>query len=257
MAAAAQALIAAANTFTCTFPTQQRSFFFSRKLHKANHLTVVRASTEDADCNVEECAPDKECSKLWCPHPSSSHESFFLMENKSDQERKLTIKEQGISRVGKVSVEWLAGEKTKISGTFPPRNRGWTGYVEKDTAGQTNIYSVEPAVYVAESVISSGTAGSSADGAENTAAIAAGLALIAVAAASSILLQVGKNSPPVVQKVDYSGPSLSYYINKFKPETIEALAPSVVESSQPEPSQIQVESEVQPEPSASEVSNTS
>lgn len=41
-------------------------------------------------------------------------------------------------------MEWLAVEKTKVSGTFPPRNtRGWTGYIEKDTAGQTNIYSVE------------------------------------------------------------------------------------------------------------------
>ncbi|KAF3485125.1 hypothetical protein F2Q69_00057424 [Brassica cretica] len=47
-----------------------------------------------------------------------------------------------------------------------------------------------PAVYVA---ISSGTAGSSSDGAENTAAIVGGLALIA--AASSILLQVGKDAP--------------------------------------------------------------
>lgn len=40
-------------------------------------------------------------------------------------------------------MEWLAGEKTKVVGTFPPRKRGWTGYIEKDTAGQTNIYSVE------------------------------------------------------------------------------------------------------------------
>lgn len=38
---------------------------------------------------------------------------------------------------------WVAEEKTKVVGTFPPRTRGWTGYVEKDTAGQTNIYSVE------------------------------------------------------------------------------------------------------------------
>ncbi|XP_062001294.1 protein MAINTENANCE OF PSII UNDER HIGH LIGHT 1 [Rosa rugosa] len=218
MASAAHALMAA-NTFTRTFPTQN-TFFFSKRHHKINHLTI-RASTEDADCNVEECAPEKE--------------------------------------VGKVSVEWLAGEKTKVAGTFPPRKtRGWTGYVEKDTAGQTNIYSVEPAVYVAESGISSGTAGSSSDGAENTAAIAAGLALIAIAAASSILLQVGKN-PPQIQKVEYSGPSLSYYINKFKPqEIIQASAPSVSESSStiqpeslaPEPSQVKVDSEVQLEPSA-------
>ncbi|KAK0600002.1 hypothetical protein LWI29_010627 [Acer saccharum] len=35
--------------------------------------------------------------------------------------------------VGKVSIEWLASEKTKVVGTFPPKKRGWTGYVEKDT----------------------------------------------------------------------------------------------------------------------------
>lgn len=67
----------------------------------------------------------------------------------------------------------------------------------------------------------------------------------------------------MVQKVEYSGPSLSYYINKFKPqEIIQASVPSVVESSQlesyaPEPSQIQVESEVQLEPSANRVGNIS
>lgn len=46
-------------------------------------------------------------------------------------------------QVGTVSMEWLASEKTKVVGTFPPKNRAYTGYVEKDTAGQTNIYSVE------------------------------------------------------------------------------------------------------------------
>ncbi|XP_010452649.1 PREDICTED: uncharacterized protein LOC104734715 [Camelina sativa] len=154
-------------------------------------VSVVRASSDDADCNAEECAPEKE--------------------------------------VGTVSMEWLAGEKTKVVGTFPPRKpRGWTGYVEKDTAGQTNVYSIEPAVYVAESAISSGTAGSSSDGAENTAAIVAGIALIAIASASSILLQVGKEPPSRPKPVDYSGPSLSYYINKFK--TSEILAPSVTDA---------------------------
>ncbi|CAI9118919.1 OLC1v1020546C1 [Oldenlandia corymbosa var. corymbosa] len=157
----------------------------------------IRASSEDdADCNTEECAPDKE--------------------------------------VGKVSVEWLAGEKTKVVGTFPPRTRGWTGYVEKDTAGQTNIYSVEPAVYVAENAISSGQAGSSSDGSENTLAIAGFLALISVAAASSILIQVGKNAP--IQTLEYSGPALSYFINKFKTtEVVEPLAP--IETTNPSSSQ--------------------
>ncbi|MED6205805.1 3'-5' DNA helicase [Stylosanthes scabra] len=208
MACALQANVGAN---TCTFSAATSLFSFKNR--RANHrrssffFTVRASSSDDADCNDEECAPDKE--------------------------------------VGKVSMEWLAGEKTRVVGTYPPRKQGWTGYVEKDTAGQTNIYSVEPAVYVAESAISSGNAGSSSDGAENTAAIAAGIALISVAAASSILLQVGKNSPPQVQTLEYSGPSLSYYINKFKPpEIVQAAAPAETEVSSPsEP----VQSESSPE----------
>ncbi|MCH1921781.1 hypothetical protein L9G15_20470, partial [Shewanella sp. A3A] len=130
------------------------------------------------DCNEEECAPEKEG--------------------------------------GSLSAEWLAEERTKVVGTFPPKKKGWTGYVEKDTAGQTNIYSVEPTVYVAESAISSGAAGAAADGSENTAAIAGGLALVFVAGVSSILIQVGKNQPPP-QATVYSGPPLSYYVAKFQP----------------------------------------
>ncbi|KAI5673770.1 hypothetical protein M9H77_14134 [Catharanthus roseus] len=210
------------NGWTVGSSSASRFFFDKYQLKKKpsfNYLTI-RASTDDADCNTEECAPDKE--------------------------------------VGKVSVEWLAGEKTKVVGTFPPRSR-WSGYVEKDTAGQTNIYSVEPSVYVAESAISSGTAGSSADGSENTAAIVAGLALISVAAASSILLQVGKNPPPV-QTIEYSGPSLSYYISKFKPpaEIIEASVPTETvtstslqsESSIPRVSEAEVQSETPPNASS-------
>ncbi|KAK6119186.1 hypothetical protein DH2020_047060 [Rehmannia glutinosa] len=185
---------------SCTISSSSRLLFNKCQLRKRQNLhyclRVKASSGDEDDCNTEECAPDKE--------------------------------------VGKVSMEWVAGEKTKVVGTFPPRTRGWTGYVEKDTAGQTNIYSVEPAVYIAESAISSGTAGSSSDGSENTAAIVAGLALISVAAASSVLLQVGKNPPPVVQTAEYSGPSLSYYINKFKPpEIIEVSAPPVTESPTP------------------------
>ncbi|CAN6244698.1 unnamed protein product [Urochloa humidicola] len=151
---------------------------------------------QEDDCNEEECAPEKE--------------------------------------VGSLSAEWLAEERTRVVGTFPPKKRGWTGLVEKDTAGQTNIYSVEPTVYVAESAISSGTAGTSAEGAENTAAIAGGLVLITVAAASSILIQVSKNQPQV-KEAPYNGPPLSYYVAKFQPaveapappaETLEAPAPA-------------------------------
>ncbi|KAK7256942.1 hypothetical protein RIF29_30557 [Crotalaria pallida] len=218
MASALQASLAACS---CTFSTTRS--FSMKHLRSSNKpstwfFSVRASSNDDDDCNDEECAPDKE--------------------------------------VGKVSMEWLAGEKTKVVGTYPPRKPGWTGYVEKDTAGQTNIYSVEPAVYVAESAISSGSAGSSSDGAENTAAIAAFVALISVAAASSILLQVSKK-PPQVQTLEYSGPSLSYYISKFKPpEIIQESAPSPAEelsssvqpdSSTTEVSDVQVESQVQPE----------
>lgn len=71
-------------------------------------------------------------------------------------------------------------------------------------------------MYVAESAISSGAAGAAADGSENTAAIAGGLALVFVAGVSSILIQVGKNQPPP-QATVYSGPPLSYYVAKFQP----------------------------------------
>jgi hypothetical protein len=154
-------------------------------------------SQDDSECNDVECAPEKE--------------------------------------VGSLSVEWLAEERTQVVGTFPPKKKGWTGLIEKDTAGQTNIYSVEPAVYVAESAISSGTAGTSSEGSENTAALTAGLALIFVAGASSILIQVSKNQPPV--QTPYSGPPLSYYVAKFQP-TAAAFSvqpsPPVVEAAVPE-----------------------
>lgn len=116
----------------------------------------------------------------------------------------------------------------------------------------------QPTVYVAESAISSGNAGSSADGAENTAAIATGVALILLAAASSILLQVGKNEPQV-QTLEYTGPALSYYIDKFRPpEIVQASAPSlpepissVAQPESPEPgvSPVQAASDAQPEAS--------
>ncbi|KAK1276724.1 hypothetical protein QJS04_geneDACA010003 [Acorus gramineus] len=216
MACASQSMISANS---CAYPSKG---FLKRppspqqqKLRGYQRLFTVCASggSDEVDCNVEECAPDKE--------------------------------------VGKVSVEWLAGEKTKVVGTFPPkRKKGWTGYVEKDTAGQTNIYAVEPSVYVSESAISSGSAGTSSEGTDNVVAIAAGLSLISIAAASLILLQVSKNTPQI--QTEYSGPPLSYYINEFKPPKIMEAAvvpaeplssPSIgSETNGPEVPQVEVES---------------
>lgn len=47
-------------------------------------------------------------------------------------------------------MEWKVEENSKVAGTFPPMartERKWTGYVEKDTAGQTNIYAVEVSLH--------------------------------------------------------------------------------------------------------------
>ncbi|KAJ6821021.1 uncharacterized protein M6B38_394835 [Iris pallida] len=217
---------------------KKQAFRWGKGSSSSSRLFSVSASTaDDSDCNVEECAPDKEgvhflmvlggmlprgepAPLRWGAPPFPTGYGHWDCS-------------QLVGMVGKVSMEWLAGDKTKVSGTFPPKKKGWTGYVEKDTAGQTNIYSVEPAVYVAESAISSGSAGTSSEGAENTAAIAAGLALISVAAASSILLQVDKNKPQV-RSVEYSGPPLSYYISKFQPANI--VEASVIPEPQTAPS---------------------
>lgn len=135
----------------------------SGRLFLCNASSSPTPSQDDSECNEVECAPEKE--------------------------------------VGSLSVEWLAEERTKVVGTFPPKKKGWTGYVEKDTAGQTNIYSVEPAVYVAESAISSGTAGTSSEGSENTAAIAAGLALIFIAGVSSVEASAADQSSPDAEQL--------------------------------------------------------
>lgn len=80
-------------------------------------------------------------------------------------------------------------------------------------------------------MVSSGTAGTSADGTGNTLAITAGMALFSIAAASFVLVQVGKNQP-LVPTVDYSGPPLSYYINKFSTVPIvEASVPPAPQTS--------------------------
>uniref|UniRef100_A0A6M2F9L9 Uncharacterized protein n=1 Tax=Populus davidiana TaxID=266767 RepID=A0A6M2F9L9_9ROSI len=102
MTCASQAMLSAN---TCTLTSKRLFKKYTYGSRRNLKLFTIRASSDDSDCNTEECAPEKE--------------------------------------VGMVSVGWLAGEKTKVAGTFPPWTRGRTRYVEKDTAGQTDIYSVE------------------------------------------------------------------------------------------------------------------
>lgn len=154
---------------------------------------AIKAVSAPEECNEEECAPEKE--------------------------------------VGKVSLEWKAEESTKVLGTYPPMSskRKWTGYVEKDTAGQTNIYAVEPTVYVSENVISSNTAGDSSTGSEQTLLVSVGLALGLLVGAGVVLQWVSSSSSssntPVASDAassssSYTGPSLSYYIQKFKQPSV-------------------------------------
>ncbi|GJW46338.1 protein maintenance of PSII under high light 1 [Tanacetum coccineum] len=91
--------------------------------------------------------------------------------------------------------------------------------VEDETSDKTYSLRVQPAVYVEESALSSGTSGTSTERSEYTATLFPFGALIAVASASTILLQVGKNSPQI-KTLDYTGPSLSYYITMFKSSEI-------------------------------------
>jgi hypothetical protein len=82
----------------------------------------------------------------------------------------------------------------------------------------------QPTVYVAESAISTGSAGGSVEDSNNLLAVAVGLGLIAVVSASAILLQVGQNTPTSQDSSIYSGPPLSYYVAKFSPTVVTAQA---------------------------------
>ncbi len=79
-------------------------------------------------------------------------------------------------------------------------------------------------MYVAESAISTGSAGGSVEDSNNSLAVAVGLGLIAVVSASAILLQVGQNTPTLQDSSIYSGPPLSYYVAKFSPTVVTAQA---------------------------------
>jgi hypothetical protein len=79
-------------------------------------------------------------------------------------------------------------------------------------------------VYVADSAISTGSAGGSVEDSNNSLAVAVGLGLIAVVSASAILLRVGQNTPTSQDSSIYSGPPLSYYVAKFSPTVVTAQA---------------------------------
>eukprot|EP00271_Cylindrocystis_brebissonii_P015048 TRINITY_DN36979_c0_g1_i1.p1 TRINITY_DN36979_c0_g1~~TRINITY_DN36979_c0_g1_i1.p1 ORF type:complete len:219 (+),score=35.85 TRINITY_DN36979_c0_g1_i1:76-657(+) len=127
------------------------------------------------------------------------------------------------------------GESSNSPAPLPGTGRKFTGYVEKDTAGQENIYAVEPNVYVSESAISTNSAGDSSEGSGGTLLISGFLAVAAIAGATAVVVSSDRLRAPAEQA--YTGPPLSFYVQKFKgsnvdvKEVLEELsvsAPSVV-----------------------------
>lgn len=138
---------------------------------------------------------------------------------------------QGCSSIRSNTVKFSGLTSVKRSKVFKVKaERDYTGFVEKDTAGQTNIYAVEPTIYVAESPISTNSRGQSTDGTSGTLIIAGFLAAAALSGAAIVLLTVN-NAPKSADEV-YQGPPLDFYIQKFShPELEEELleAPAVLE----------------------------
>jgi len=90
----------------------------------------------------------------------------------------------------------------------------------------------QPTIYVAESAISTGTAGSNSGGSGGILAVVGGIGLVAIAGAVAVLLTTGKNATPATS---YSGPPLSYYVSKFSaqsasPPSFSAKVPPIPES---------------------------
>lgn len=99
----------------------------------------------------------------------------------------------------------------------PRTTRKFTGYVQKDTAGQENIYAVEPTVYVGDSAFSNSAGRGGAPSASGPPPVVAGLlGLAAVAGAAAVFFTLGGGPASAPADEAYSGPPLMYYIQKFE-----------------------------------------
>eukprot|EP00243_Klebsormidium_subtile_P003705 TRINITY_DN17298_c0_g1_i1.p1 TRINITY_DN17298_c0_g1~~TRINITY_DN17298_c0_g1_i1.p1 ORF type:complete len:211 (+),score=12.19 TRINITY_DN17298_c0_g1_i1:141-773(+) len=115
-------------------------------------------------------------------------------------------------------------------------DRKW-GYTEFDSAGQKNIYAVEPKIYVADNVFSTGKKGTEGQGNSTLVFVGIGVAVAVGAVASLNLLG---NAPTVAPSAAISSvagidvPPLSFYIEKFsqKPSLESASLPAPEVSSQ-------------------------
>lgn len=118
-------------------------------------------------------------------------------------------------------------EVEEQTGVASPSRRALTGYVTKDTAGQENIYAVEPTIYVADSAISTNSGGASSQGSGGTLIISGFMAVAAVSGATAVLLSVGSTQLTSLDPA-YTAPPLSYYVAKFK--TVDSVPATLVDA---------------------------
>lgn len=83
---------------------------------------------------------------------------------------------------------------------------------------------LQPTIYVAESAISTNAKGGSADGSGGTLIISTFLGVAAISGAAAVLFSVGSSQ---VEEV-YSGPPLTYYIQKFSNSQVVETVPQIV-----------------------------
>ncbi|GAQ79446.1 hypothetical protein KFL_000300440 [Klebsormidium nitens] len=110
-------------------------------------------------------------------------------------------------------------------------NRRW-GYTEFDSAGQKNIYAVEPKIYVADNAFSTGKKGTEGQGSSTLVFLGIGAAVAVGAVASLNLLGNAPSAAPSAAISTVAGvdvPPLSFYIEKF------SQTPSLDSASLPAP----------------------
>ena len=97
--------------------------------------------------------------------------------------RRTTVSGKNNNRV--VASRIGAGEERKLD--FTPSNRAGLGFTDEDSAGQSNIFAVEPKQYVSDSNTSSSVGGPAIAGAVAVGLILAGIRIITTDEAAEVV----------------------------------------------------------------------
>ena len=98
--------------------------------------------------------------------------------------RRATVPGKNNSRVSASRIG--AGEERKLD--FAPSNRAGLGFTDEDSAGQSNIFAVEPKQYVSDSNTSSNVGGPAIAGAVAVGLIVAGIRIISTDEAAEVVV---------------------------------------------------------------------